>query len=435
MVEKDMIHIQDRIQMCIAKIIQNNSEVKNVFDEIYQQGGRVLLVGGAVRDCFLGCLGSDLDFELYHLSFDEIQDILQKFGKVIFVGKSFGVLRLHGLDADWSIPRSDSYGRKPTVQLDPNMSFAKAFRRRDLTINSMGIDVYSQELIDPFNGLSDLKNKVLRSPDVTFFVQDPLRLFRVMQLAARFDMTVDETLSQVCKTMDISTLSSERIEQEFAKLFLKSYRPSIGFSWLLNIDRLKDIFVGVEFHPSFYGIIDCIAQGYDFTDEQKLFALWGTVASGLSKDELKDFDINKRISHEQLLNLSTFLKIYIGSLDLVNRSAMISWYLRYVPEMAKQDDLIKYKWLAHWIDPYFTMETLGMIAACSFSREISDSFLDKAKAAKVLHKSELPLLTGKDLLDHAQGKELGDLVKKAYQIQLDELISDKQKLLQKLLSK
>ena len=429
-----MIRIEDRIQMCIAKIIQNNSEVKNVFDEIYQQGGRVLLVGGAVRDCFLGCIGSDLDFELYHLSFDEVQDILQKFGKVSFVGKSFGVLRLHGLDADWSIPRADSFGRKPTVQLDPNMSFSQAFRRRDLTINAMGIDVYSQELIDPFNGCTDLKNKILRSPDVTFFVQDPLRLFRVMQLAARFDMTVDETLNQVCRTMDISTLSCERIEQEFAKLFLKAYRPSIGFAWLSQIDRLKDLFVGVEFEPKFYAIVDCVAQGYDFSDEQKLFALWGMIARGLQKDELRDLDVDKRISHEQLLQISTFLKMYIGSLDLVSRAAMISWYVRYVPLLAAQDNLMKYKWLAHWIEPYFTMETLGMIAGCCFSKETAEAFLEKAKAAKVLYKSEAPLLMGKDLLQYAQGKELGDLVKKAYELQLNELISDKQKLLQRVLS-
>ena len=435
MVEKDMIHIQDRIQMCIAKIIQNNSEVKNVFDEIYQQGGRVLLVGGAVRDCFLGCLGSDLDFELYHLSFEEIQDVLQKFGKVSFVGKSFGVLRLHGLDADWSIPRLDSYGRKPTVQLDPNMSFAQAFRRRDLTINAMGVDVYSQELIDPFNGYADLKNKILRSPDVTFFVQDPLRLFRLMQLSARFDMAVDETLNQVCRTMDISTLSSERIEQEFAKLFLKAYRPSIGFAWLAQIDRLKDFFAGVEFGADFYRVIDCIAQGYDFSDEQKLFASWGMIVRGLQKDELRNIQIDQKISHEQSLIISSFLKRYIGSVDLVHRAAMMSWYVRYVPTLAEQDDVRAYKWLAHWIEPYFTMEVLGKIAACCFQRDIADVFLDKAKSAKVLYKSEAPLLLGKDLLDHAHGKELGDLVKKADELQLNESISDKQKLIQRLLSK
>ncbi|HSW75873.1 MAG TPA: hypothetical protein VLG50_02435 [Candidatus Saccharimonadales bacterium] len=428
-----MTHALDRIQTCIAKIIQNNSGVKSIFEEIYQQGGRVLLVGGAVRDCFLGCFGSDLDFEVYHLTFEQLEDILQKFGKVSFIGKSFGVLRLHGLDADWSIPRVDSYGRKPIVELDPNMSFAKAFRRRDVTINAMGIDLYSHELIDPFDGYTDLQNKILRSPDVTFFVQDPLRLFRVMQLSARFNMKVDETLSQVCRTMDISTLSCERIEKEFSKLFLKAYRPSIGLRWLAEIDRLKDVFAGVQLQDNFYDIVDCLAQGYDYCDEQKLFALWGIIAYNLKKDELHTVHIDQKISQTQLHHITTFLKTYIGSLELVHRASMISWYIRYVPLLAIQEDLRYFKWLAHWIDPYFTMEVLGMIASCYYAQEVVESFMCKAKSAKVLFKSEAPLITGQDLLDSFHGKELGDALKKAYEIQLNESISDKQKLLQKVL--
>lgn len=451
MVKKNMIYIQDRIQMCIAKIIQHNREVKNIFDEIYQQGGRVLLVGGAVRDCLLGCVGSDFDFEVYHISFEQLESVLQKFGKVSFLGKSFGVLRLHSFNADWSIPRVDSYGRKPTVELDPNMNFARAFRRRDLTINAMGIDVCSYELIDPFDGFSDLKNKVLRSPDVTFFVQDPLRLFRVMQLAARFDMKVDEALSDVCRRMDISTISSERIEQEFSKLFLKSYRPSIGFKWLEQIGRTKDVFVGAILTPHFYDEIDCISQSYSITDEYKLFALWAMVAGGLQKDELHQSQIYHKISQQQSLQISTFLKTYIGSIELATRAGMLSWYLRYVPLLAAPDlgepdgvqfglddktaqhnYCIIYKWIAYWISPYFTMETLGKIAACCFPIQQVELFVKRAKEAKVLYSHELPLISGKDLLDIAQGKQLGDLIKHAYELQINRAISDKSKLLQSL---
>ena len=69
-----MTQIQERIHICIAKIIQQNPQVKNIFDEIYQQGGRVLLVGGAVRDCLLGCLSSDLDFEVYQEQIHYLKD-------------------------------------------------------------------------------------------------------------------------------------------------------------------------------------------------------------------------------------------------------------------------------------------------------------------------------------------------------------------------
>lgn len=430
-----MTQIQERINICIAKIIQQSPQVKNIFDEIYQQGGRVLLVGGAVRDCLLGCLSSDLDFESYHISFDQLQDILQKFGKVSFVGKSFGVLRLHGFDADWSIPRTDSFGRKPTVQLDPNMSFEQAFRRRDVTVNSMGIDVASLELVDPFDGLIDLQNKILRAADVTFFVQDPLRLFRVMQLIARFDMRVDELLSQVCQSMDISEVSVERIEQEFFKLFTKSCQPSKGFAWMTHINRLVDVFSSVSFDQKFYTRLDAIAQHNKFNVEQKNMACWALLAQGLADDSLENVDIHQKMNSAQVIALSSFLKRYLGSIDLISKAAKLSWYARYVPVMAIMNDPTAYKWLAHWIQPFFNLQFLSEVASCWYSQELVEKFVIAAKNAKVLHHAEEPLLTGVDLLDHAQGKELGELLKTAYELQLQDSISDKSKLLKKILKK
>ena len=69
------------------------------------------------------------------------------------VGKAFGVLRVHGLDVDWSLPRADSPGRKPTVVIDPFMPVEVAARRRDLTMNAMALDLMTDEFIDPCNGM------------------------------------------------------------------------------------------------------------------------------------------------------------------------------------------------------------------------------------------------------------------------------------------
>lgn len=430
-----MTQIQERIHICIAKIIQQSPQVKNIFDEIYQQGGRVLLVGGAVRDCLLGCLSSDLDFEVYHLSFEELEDILKKFGKVSFVGKSFGVLRLHGFDADWSIPRADSFGRKPTVELDPDMSFKQAFKRRDVTVNAMGIDVVSCELIDPYDGVIDLQKKILRSPDITFFVQDPLRLFRVMQFVARFDMRVDETLSQVCRTMDISQISVERIEQEFCKLFTKAYQPSKGFVWLEHIDRVSDIFPGVTFDKIFYTRIDLVAQHHTFTSEQKIMVSFALLVQGLSLHGHESVDIDQKMTQTQTLVATEFLKHYIGSTELISKIVHLNWYIAYVPIMATMDNPVAYKWLAHWASSFFDLQFLTEAASCWYPQELVEKFVIAAKNAKVLHHAEQPLLTGQDLLDHAQGKELGEMLKKAYEMQLQDSISDKQKLLKKITKK
>ena len=107
--------VSNAIQVCVSKIVKNQRFVKDIFTSIFQQGGKVILVGGAVRDLFLEKEIKDLDFEVYGLSLEQLQKTLQQHGVVSLVGKSFGVLRLHGLDIDWSLPRKDSSGRHPVV--------------------------------------------------------------------------------------------------------------------------------------------------------------------------------------------------------------------------------------------------------------------------------------------------------------------------------
>ena len=147
--------VKDRLH----KILQSFPEIKKIVALIHDAGGRVLLVGGAVRDLFLKELPKDIDIEVHGVKIDDLQKILKKMGNVSLVGKSFGVLRLNGLDVDWSVPRKDSKGRKPEVVMDPQMSVEEAFRRRDLTMNALGIDLDTQELIDPFDGLQDLEDR------------------------------------------------------------------------------------------------------------------------------------------------------------------------------------------------------------------------------------------------------------------------------------
>ncbi len=215
--------------------------IEKIIAALHAAGGIVLLVGGAVRDLLLDLPLKDLDIEVHHLEITTLQKILSQFGTVNSVGKAYGVLRINGIDVDWSLPRTDAQGRKPEVVVDPNMSFAQAFRRRDLTINAMGINVVTYELIDPFGGLYDLENKTLRAPDLEKFVEDPLRFYRVMQFVARFEFKPDADLNLICSRMNISEVSRERIEQEFKKALLLSHSPSLGFRWLNEVGRLQEI--------------------------------------------------------------------------------------------------------------------------------------------------------------------------------------------------
>lgn len=427
-----MTHIQELIQKCIALIIQQNPIVKNIFEKIAQSGGRILLVGGIVRDSLLQKPWSDFDFEVYHLSFEQLQKILAEFGPVSFVGKSFGVLRLHTLDADWSIPRKDSSGRKPTVELDPNMTFVDAFKRRDLTVNAMGIDVLSGELIDPYGGLHDLEYGILRAPDVLFFVQDPLRLFRVMQFMARLQMKPDKALNRVCQTMDISGISSERIDEEFKKLFLKSSMPSLGISWLQEINRFEEIFPGLDFNKVNLDALNCLAKSKieSASIDLKLSGMWGIFSCGLKNIHLPK-RCNEFGSKQDLFLFKNFIKTYVHAAEIADQGALIAWYVHYIPHLKKQKD---YKWLAFWIHKVCNLEMLAIIGSCIFEQSIIQQFIKQAQLSGVLQKYEEPLLQGKDLLHVAQGKQLGDLVKRAYELQLNELVSDKKQLLEILLS-
>lgn len=420
-----MASVQDRIQICIAKIIQYNFHLKNIFDEIYLQGGRVLLVGGAVRDCLQGCISSDLDFEVYHLSFDHLQSILAKFGHVIFVGKTFGVLRISGIDADWSIPRQDSYGRKPDVVLNPDMSFPLAFRRRDVTVNAMGIDVHSLELIDPLSGYNDLLARVLRSSDVTFFVQDPLRLFRIMQFAARFEMTVDHTLSQVCSTMDISALSVERVEQEFNKLFLYAYRPSIGLAWLFHIHKFEEVFPGLRYSQNALQSLDCVAQSSISQNQEKVIASWVIIVWHLYHDEKLAPNLSRIVPLHNISLTKLWLKKFITKNDSLDIVAHIASYLAYVPVIVESENVVACKWMAYALASYATLQKIADIALCLYSYENIEKFIKIAQQAKVLHKPEEALVKAGDIISWVQGKQISELLFVAYEYQINHEVHDK----------
>jgi tRNA nucleotidyltransferase (CCA-adding enzyme) len=125
------------------------------------------------------------------------------------------------------------------------MTFAEAARRRDLTMNAIGLDPLTLEYLDPHGGRRDLRDKRLRATDPVHFPEDPLRGLRVAGFAARFEMAPDEELKKLCSELDLSELSAERVFVELEKLLLRSEKPSIGFE-LLRETRLLRFFPEVE---------------------------------------------------------------------------------------------------------------------------------------------------------------------------------------------
>src|SRR3990172_8786797 len=133
--------ISPNIQRSLNDVLNRYPEVREISKDIQAYGGRAYLVGGAVRDLCLGLPIKDMDIEVHGMPMDALEALLGRYGQVNNVGKSFGVLRVGSIDIDWSLPRTDSAGRKPTVNVNPAMSIDEACARRDLTMNAMAIDL------------------------------------------------------------------------------------------------------------------------------------------------------------------------------------------------------------------------------------------------------------------------------------------------------
>ena len=227
--------------------------------------GRPLLVGGCVRDWLLGREAKDFDVEVYDVSAEALAALLAQFGSTDPVGRSFGVikLRVDGVDYDFSLPRREiktAEGHRGfAIGVDPALSPTEALARRDFTINAMAFDLFSGELVDPHGGASDLAARILRHTSAAF-VEDPLRVLRAMQFAARFDFALAPETVALSRSIvaTFHELPVERVWGEWEKWAGRSVRPAAGpqvladTGWIVHFPELAAL-AGVpqepEWHP------------------------------------------------------------------------------------------------------------------------------------------------------------------------------------------
>ena len=215
---------------------------KQIAKYVNEAGGRTFYVGGFVRDKIMGIDSGDVDIEVHGIEPDQLFAILSKVGEPLSFGKSFGVYSLKGENIDIAMPRTEraiGSGHKDfEVDVDPHIGTLKAAKRRDFTINALMQDVLTGEIIDHFGGLRDMEDHIIRHVDDDSFGEDPLRVLRGAQFAARFDFAIADETVEICKTIDLGTLSRERIEGEMKKALLKADKPSIFFESLRKMNQL-----------------------------------------------------------------------------------------------------------------------------------------------------------------------------------------------------
>lgn len=206
---------------------------------ITSHGGKALLVGGCVRDTLSGVAPQDFDVEVYGIPPSNLVDLLSKHFQVSLVGEAFGVVKIHGFPIDVSVPRRESKVGKGhrgfEITADVNMTPKEAASRRDFTINAMAIDLVTHELVDPYGGLKDLNNHILRHTSQQF-CEDPLRVLRGQQFVGRFELTATSETIELAKNLfgEYETLAIERIWAEWFKWAAQSTKPSLGLVWLLE---------------------------------------------------------------------------------------------------------------------------------------------------------------------------------------------------------
>lgn len=236
-----------------------------ILREIVKNGGTPYIVGGTVRDLYMGIMPKDTDVEVFWMSAEVLLSILARYGDVAIEGESFGVIKLRTPDKqdyDFSLPRRESKigsGHKGfMIEVDPTMTLVEASARRDYTINAMSVNM-AGDLIDPYGGTMDIKYRILRHTSPAFS-EDPLRVLRGMQFAGRFDMTLDVETACLCFLLinEYKTLAKERIWGEWYKWAAKSIKPSAGLKLLSEcgwdelypeINAMKWCPQDAEYHP------------------------------------------------------------------------------------------------------------------------------------------------------------------------------------------
>lgn len=206
-------------------------EILKIANKIKENGGNLYLVGGAVRDKLLGKEVHDEDYCVTGITSEDFEKL---FPEAYLRGKFFGVYDLDGKEfAMARKERKSGIGHKEfDIEIENSITIEEDLERRDITINSIAEEVLTGKLIDPFNGIEDIKNKIIKSTSNSF-KEDPLRVYRVARFAAIFDFEVDENTTEMMKMLknELNTLSKERVFTEFKKA-LASNKPSKFFNIL-----------------------------------------------------------------------------------------------------------------------------------------------------------------------------------------------------------
>lgn len=214
--------------------------VRELGDRFRAAGHEISLVGGPVRDLFLGRSSPDLDFTTDARP-DDIVAVIASWADAWWeIGRAFGTIgmRRRGLTLEVTTYRAEAYdpdSRKPAVAF--GTSLTEDLSRRDFTVNAMALRLPSFDLVDPFGGIRDLHERRLRTPGSpeSSFADDPLRMMRAARFASQLMLTVDDDVMAAMRAMAdrIDIVSAERVREELVRL-IRGRDPRAGIDLLVS---------------------------------------------------------------------------------------------------------------------------------------------------------------------------------------------------------
>jgi len=441
----------------------------DIFETFKRNGYQSLIVGGAVRDAFLGNKSKDIDVEVYGANYESLVKMLKQYGRVDIVGQAFGVIKFvdkDGNDYDFSVPRRDNKIGKGhrgfEMEFDPSIQPKEAASRRDFTINSLAYDPLTHEIHDYFGGIEDLNNKILRATSPAF-AEDPLRVLRGMQFASRFGFNIEPETAKMAATLKNEPLVIERVKEEWMKMFTKGKYPSkiiqylIDTEWIDNYPELKGI-VDVEqdsiWHPC--GSVDVhtahvmdaaavIADERGIKGESRAVLLASALCHDLgkantTKREMKD-GVERVTSHghaeESVPLTKTFLERIGIQKNIINQVVpLVGSHMKHI-DFDEKSKNVNVRQIAESLFPA-TIEQLEMVIRSDMGGRppleggLPDSaqrMVDLAKEENVYKNKAQPLIQGKDILEiypsAPRNKFLGEALIYSYKKQLEGSVKNK----------